>query len=615
MNNWATKLRNRNFASKIALLPASLSLLLGCGEAGFDDGVGEYENVESVSEAIVNGAATTMDDMRRYTNAVTAHGNFAGTGILVGPRLVLTAGHLGFNKDNGSPVRVEYYTDDGIRHIARVQGYREIHHPDYVSFAKGVDLGLWILEHPILFSKPYWKPFSRTDNDLSSEVFEVFGYGGSGNQANRMWDCTVHNGVPFMGNHGGVESWRMKYNCYGPGNTASAEGGDSGGPLFNQNGELLGLHVKRTGSTSPKKHIAMYVGATESDGSRPYIDWVEGWMEDIATKAVIGDFNGDGLGDIAYADPNGLANGWVDVSERNPKQKFPDGSRIDTFLPCEGSLHAGDFNDDGIDDLLCYMENKTPSTPFVGVKHGHAEGNGSPEDTFDGDDSWTSFESLSDKCYSVHVGDFDGAYGDDLFCRRRDGGGRAAYMNLGPHPGTISYFSDEPEYSSSLRWCGQDLFVGDFDGNGKDDLLCYNAGTALYFRFSKGSAGTYAYTARTARNDWCSGTLRVGDMNADGVTDLFCRDDATNEYKVLLSKAVTQSLASFDFTTNDHTGSLGGWCDAAGRTLFMYPFSADASADLICSQEDQGKFWIDYKKAAFFNGLSDYRAPKRGDYL
>src|SRR5262249_49839508 len=73
-------------------------------------------------------------------------------------------------------------------------------------------------------------------------------------------------------------------------------------------------------------------------------------------------------------------------------------------------------------------------------------------------------------------------------------------------------------------WCdsvGGSIYVGDFDGNGRQDLLCF-LGYAAYVALSKGD-GSYQGWAQWA-TPWANGSvggqIAIGDFNGDGKSDL-----------------------------------------------------------------------------------------------
>jgi VCBS repeat protein len=188
------------------------------------------------------------------------------------------------------------------------------------------------------------------------------------------------------------------------------------------------------------------------------------------------------------------------------------------------------------------------------------------------------------------TGDFDGDGRADLLCHDPATGGKAVALARagGQFAGT--------DWEGTLGLCrrsGTRLLVGDVNADGRDDLLCHDPATG----------GKWVALARTGgrfvKTDWhgtlglcrSAGTqLVLGDLNGDLRDDLLCHDPTTG------GKAVALARAGGRFTRTDWHGTLG-LCRATGTQLHLGDVSGDARADLVCHDPATGHLWIALARA------------------
>lgn len=242
---------------------------------------------------------------------------------------------------------------------------------------------------------------------------------------------------------------------------------------------------------------------------------------------------------------------------------------------CTGgkNVYPGDFNGDGRGDLLCH-------DPSTGARHRkYSETTGFSA-------SWTSWSSnawCNHAGSRVFVGDFNGDGRDDLLCS--DTSGRK-WVDLGP---TFAGTESASWEWLNANWCHTfDLRVGDFDGDGSDDLLCHDPNTGrLWLDYANDG---FAGTDSSYNNSWCVGnvTTRVGRFNSDARTDLACQT---------LSSGVKIQYAGSGGTfgsTSSVTNS--NWCP---NSLLgeVTDFDGDGLDDLVC--RSAGNVLINYAKNGF----------------
>lgn len=159
----------------------------------------------------------------------------------------------------------------------------------------------------------------------------------------------------------------------------------------------------------------------------------------------------------------------------------------------------------------------------------------------------------------------------------------------------------------SAGWCsaaGQELVVGDFDGNGHADLLCHSTLGEIWVALN--DAGNFTSAIQTYENlGWCGGSLelKVGRMNQDERDDLVCWSSATGELWVMLSKLDAQTggvkFVGTDFYTT-------GFCPATlgYRSVLVGDVNGDGHADAVCHSHGDGSTMV-----RFSNGLGALPGP------
>ncbi|MEZ4310235.1 MAG: VCBS repeat-containing protein [Polyangiaceae bacterium] len=235
-----------------------------------------------------------------------------------------------------------------------------------------------------------------------------------------------------------------------------------------------------------------------------------------------GDFNGDGKDDLLRK--LSLSSSNQVLLSTGSSFASPVTWLATTNTGVDG-WHVGDYNGDGKDDILRTTESGGTKLTEVFLSTGSSFVAGGTWATLDdGDDGW-------------YTGRFNGDAHTDVF--RYIAGQAGAHVGLSsgvsfsfvPLPGgawTMAGHSDIP------------FEIGDFDGDGKDDILRMLAGTGTQVFRSTGSsfASTGTWTPFEVTDRWY-----VGDFNGDGKDDIFRHGDFFAGAEVMVS-----SGSAFAFT-------------------------------------------------------------------
>jgi hypothetical protein len=269
-------------------------------------------------------------------------------------------------------------------------------------------------------------------------------------------------------------------------------------------------------------------------------------------QTLMGDFNGDGRTDLLFSNTNLgstpvlYANGdgtWREVVV-SPLMGlnccFNSGTGAPNDLSKSTQLE-GDFSGDGRQDIAAVLRAQKTLGGIVAYSanlHLHRAV---------GETSWVSkttqldFGSAFFEKMQIHVGDFDGDGRADLLFR--SDGASEFYVMFSNGDGTWRRVKSIAPAGTN-DWINNKestVLVGDYNGDGKHDLaISRNGFTTKPIFFSKGD-GTWT-TTNAATPDWANSTaaapiaLVLGDFNGDGKTDMILLGGSADPLSIIYAK-------------------------------------------------------------------------------
>lgn len=312
------------------------------------------------------------------------------------------------------------------------------------------------------------------------------------------------------------------------------------------------------------------------------------------SEIFVGDFNGDGRDDLLSQNNQGVT--WIDYAHMGGefsgtdwnRQKAASGTKPDWCrISSNRKLYIGDFNGDGHDDMLCHQYDGKTWINYANSKgeFKSAYWTRHTEKTPGADLSWCSINSNR----KLYVGDFNGDGRDDLMCHQSDG---KTWVDLassnGRFYGTNWSRTGDSNSSTDRDWCRVtsglfELHIGDFNGDGRDDMLCQKNSGKTWIDYAD-SNGYFQGTnwSRPSSSLWCgTGQVSTGDFNADGRDDLLCT-------------VASQGIVSVDYADNLGRFSLSDWstnssfCRLENESTLIGDVNGNGQSDVLCFASDTG---------------------------
>ena len=237
-----------------------------------------------------------------------------------------------------------------------------------------------------------------------------------------------------------------------------------------------------------------------------------------------------------------------------------------TFNLVPPTFTRADFNADGRSDILWHnaMSGENYLYPMDGTTILGTEG---------------YLRTVADLNWKVAgIGDFDGDGKADIIWRNIGTGENYIYLMIGTTIDGEGYLRTVTDQN----W--QVAGVGDFDGDGKDDILWRNSLSGenyLYPMDGLTIKPTEGYLRTVADLSW--GIVGVGDFDADGKADVLWRNSSTGQ----------NYLYPMDGTTIKPTeGYLRTVAEQAWQVKGVGDFDGDGKADIVWSNSANGQNYL-----------------------
>lgn len=299
--------------------------------------------------------------------------------------------------------------------------------------------------------------------------------------------------------------------------------------------------------------------------------------EDMGAQSlcVPGDFNGDGLLDVAciLASPHkwvvGLsqkgAAGWTIEDWTDSTVELPEDTKP-TFKPGK-SCRGGDFNGDGKTDLACSFASLDQRILLAGSPGWTVEKPPLPAGAGDG---------------GCIVGDFDSDRRDELLCLERDQWKHAR------RAGDSAWSSTDLQPPPEILPAG--CIAGDHNGDGEIDLLCEHNGKWTLVGWTGQEFTTVAWRAGSPVPDGMvvAGACLPIDLGGDNLDDVVCFDENAAKWRAGVSNGGGLTVSSMGGVLRPVVRD-GFQRFAVSHSCFASDFNGDGQGDVICL-ESTGAF-------------------------
>ena len=403
-------------------------------------------------------------------------------------------------------------------------------------------------------------------------------------------------------------------------NTTISSSGSPGNYTLTATVEGLGGSTAPTGSVSflDTSYGNTVLASASLGKSTSGTGWLISQSPSIANNLVsevTGDFNGDGVPDLAVLWSGGSSNAYaITILIGKGDGTFTTGSTTQVTLSgynsATPSLLANDFNGNGKADLAVLSISSNPTSLNVAVFPGNGDGTFSASKT-------TSVSISNSNCNSSSlvekIADFDGDGILDLAvsgsCYNSDG----IVILIGKGDGTFTTGTT----LSSDQGVGQ-IATGDFNGDGIPDMVAANSnGTTATVFLGKGDGTFTSAAALTISSSYSTiAAIAVGDFNKDGILDLaFSGADGIAIYigvgdgtfnetsgSPVAVPSLLQNLIAGDFN-HDGEVDLAG-LDNSNQQIVLLSGAGDGSFPSTSTSSQVSQSWYNLSAlvAADFNG-------------
>jgi MAC/Perforin domain. len=277
-------------------------------------------------------------------------------------------------------------------------------------------------------------------------------------------------------------------------------------------------------------------------------------------RAISLDFNGDGIKDLLFYSP-GNRTAFLNAG-------FKDGTFYNIVANSSGiynydlanvndQIISLDFNGDGKDDLMCYR----PGSKIVYLLKSNGDGTFSPIYSSANGIGTFDFADTKDRAIAL---DYNGDHKVDLMCYRP--GSKIVYLLKGNGDGIFTNIYSSANGIGNYDFAGvtDQAIALDYNGDGRDDLMCYRPGSKYVYILRSNGDGTYDHVYGSANGiggfDFSSNMDRAIalDYNGDKLSDIICYRPGYGNFNLLRSNGngtygrvlESSGIASYDLKDN-----------------------------------------------------------------
>lgn len=302
-----------------------------------------------------------------------------------------------------------------------------------------------------------------------------------------------------------------------------------------------------------------------------------GWAE---FKLVVGDVTGEGRADIVWSRQN-----TVDGNRNYVALGGSDGAL--TYLEPQsfGSaswspdyrVFLADIDGDGDKDLVW---NWLGGSNFIWRALSSGDGTFTPATSISHPNSgWGG--------YVAFVGDVDRDGDDDLIWNSTTDSGNRFYHGIFFGTGAITFPTPGRDHPTVCCWAGYKRVVGDFDGDQRADVAMFasNPTTRGLHRAYSNGPNSFTFPAFASNNTWreripnANWELYAGDVDGDGVDDVIVNALGTTN-RVRVAYGTTSRTFPEPVIQPDHPAAAQ-WTAAGNRGMLVGDVNGDGLADVV----------------------------------
>ncbi len=265
------------------------------------------------------------------------------------------------------------------------------------------------------------------------------------------------------------------------------------------------------GGTATATFDLTVTSGTACIGSSGFSGMTNVSVGDQPISVAVGDFNGDGIQDIAAAN---YSSNTVSIRLGDGLGAFSGSTEVSVGSD-PSSVAVGDFNGDGIQDIAAASEGSDTVSIRLGAGLGGFYG--------------SNMISVGAFPRSVAVGDFNGDGRQDIATANYFSNRVSIRLGDG-----LGGFSGATEVGVGIRPIS--LAVGDFNGDGIQDIAAanYNSSNTVSIRLGDGLGGFIGPHPADVSVGSNPASVAVGDFNGDGIQDIVAANSDSNTVSIRL---------------------------------------------------------------------------------